>query len=122
MKPKTTDEYLNSFPENQKKKLVELRKLVRSTLPETNEILKWGAPAAVEKDGMILIVFSGHKQHMNFVATPSTKAAFETELSEYVTGKGSVQLSYGKPLPVDLLKRMMTFRAKEYRENNVNWK
>ncbi len=105
-----------------KKNSFELRNLVRAVLPDTNETLKWGSPAAVEKDGMILLVFSGHKQHMNFVVTPSTKHAFIDELSEYETGKGSVQLSYDKPLPVNLLKKMMTYRAKEYRENNVNWK
>ena len=122
MKPKTVDEYIATFPENQKEKLVELRNLVRSTLPDTDEVLKWGAPAAVEKDGMILVVFSGHKQHMNFVATPSTKQAFEKELSAYITGKGSVQLSYDEPLPVKLIKDMMEYRKKEYRENKVNWK
>ncbi len=122
MKPKTVDEYLETFPDNQKVKIVELRELVRSVLPETNELLKWGAPAAVENDGMILVVFSGHKQHMNFVVTPSTKQAFEKELSDYTTGKGSVQLSYDKPLPAELLKKMLIYRAKEYRENHVNWK
>mgnify|MGYP004496649187 CR=1 FL=1 len=122
MKPKTIDEYLNGFPENQKKKLIELRNLVRSVLPDTEETLKWGAPAAVEKDGMILVVFSGHKQHMNFVVTPSAMQAFESELSGYVTGKGSIQLSYEKPLPIKLLKKLLIYRVKEYRENNVNWK
>lgn len=122
MKPTTVDEYLNSITENQKKKVIELRKLVRSTLPDTKEELKWGAPAAVENDGMILVVFSAHKQHMNFVVTPSTKQVFEKELSDYTTGKGSVRLSYDKPLPTGLLKRMLIHRAKEYREDKVNWK
>jgi uncharacterized protein YdhG (YjbR/CyaY superfamily) len=122
MKPKTVDEYINSYTGEQKSQLTKLREIIRETLPDTDEVLKWGAPAAIEKDGMILVVFSGHKQHMNFVVTPSTKQAFEKELSDYPTGKGSVQLSYDKPLPVDLLKKMLVYRAKEYRENNVKWK
>lgn len=122
MKPKTVDEYINSFPEDQKTKLAEVRKIIRSVLPSTNEVLKWGAPAFVEDDGMILIVFSGHKQHINLVGTPSTKAAFDKELTEYETGKGSFKLYYDKPLPVELIKKFVSFRAKEYRENNVNWK
>lgn len=122
MKPKAVDEYLSRFPENQKEKLSKLRSMVRSVLADTNEQLKWGAPAAVEKDGMILVVFSGHKQHMNFVVTPSTKQAFENELSDFVTGKGSIQLSYDKPLPVGLLKKMLVYRAKEYRADKVRWK
>lgn len=122
MKPKTVDDYLNGFSENQKKKLIELRDIVWSTLPDTKRELKWGAPAAVEKDGMILAVFSGHKHHINFVVTPSTKQAFESELSDYVTGMGSVQLSYEKSIPTDLLKRMLMYRVKEYRDDKVGWK
>ena len=122
MKPKTVDEYVSGFPTDQKTKLVELRELVRAALPDTDETLKWGAPAAVEKDGMILLVFSGHKQHMNFVVTPSTKQAFDSKLVEYETGKGSVQLSYDKPLPSKLLTDMALFRAKEYRDDGVKWK
>ena len=122
MKPKTIDEYLTGFPEGQKNKLADLRTLVRSVLPDTNEMLKWGAPAAVEKDGMILVVFSGHKQHMNFVVTPSTKQAFDKNLSGYITGKGSVQIPYEKPLPLDLLKKMLIYRAKEYRKKKISWK
>ena len=122
MKPNTVDEYINSFPDEQKSKLVELRKIVRETLPDTHEELKWGAPAMVEKGGMILVVFSGHKQHMNFVATPSTKEAFKSELTDYVTGKGSVQLEYDKPLPKELIQKMATYRQKEYRDGGVNWK
>ena len=122
MKPKTIDEYLENFPQDQKKKLAELRDLVRSVLPDTNEMLKWGAPAAVEKDGMILAVFSGHKQHMNFVVTPTVKQAFESDLSDFVTGKGSLQMPYDKPLPLNLLRKMLVYRAREYRENKVSWK
>lgn len=122
IKPQSVDEYINGFPDDQKAKLIELRKIIRAALPDTNEILKWGAPAIVEDDGMILIVFSGHTDHMNLVATPSTKQALETELTDYKTGKSSIQLAYDKPLPAQLIERVVLFRAKEYREKSVNWK
>lgn len=122
MKPKTVDEYINGFSGEQKTKLAELRKIIRETLPDTDEALKWGAPATLDKDGMILLVFSGHKQHMNFVSTPSTKEALTKELVGYETGKGSVKLLYDKPLPVALIKKMALYRAEEYRKHGVKWK
>ncbi len=122
MKPKTIDEYINSFPQDQKVMLAEIRKIIRKALPDTKEELKWGAPATIEDDGMILIIFSGHKNHMNFVVTPSAKLAFESELSVYETGKGSVKLPYDKPLPTKLIEKIVLYRAKEYRENGVKWK
>lgn len=122
MKPKTVDEYIDSFSGEQKAKLIELRKIIREVLPDTTEALKWGAPATLDKDGMILLVFSGHKQHMNLVGTSSTKEALRKELSEFETGKGSVKLLYDKPLPVVLIKKMALYRAEEYRKYGVKWK
>lgn len=122
MKPQTVDDYIDSFPENQKAKLAELRQIIRSVLPDTHEELKWGAPATVENDGMILVIFSGHKHHMNLVATPSTKQAFEKELAGYETGKGSVKLLYDRPLPAKLIEKIVIYRAKEYRDSGIKWK
>jgi len=121
MKPKTVDEYLDSFTGAQKAKLAELRKIIRDTLPDTVEALKWGSPATLDKDGMILVVFSGHKQHINLVGTPSTKEALEKDLAGYETGKGSVKLAYDRPLPEALIKKIVKYRADEYRNHGVKW-
>ena len=121
MKPKTVDEYIDNFPDTQKAKLTELRKVIRTALPDTHEELKWGEPAIIDKNGMILIIFAGYKQHMNLVATPSTKQAMGNELSDYKTGKGSIQLHYDKPLPIPLIESIVLYRAKEYREHGVKW-
>jgi len=121
MKPTTVNEYINSFPDNQKARLTELHEIIKSVLPGTNEAIKWGNPAITDKDGMILVVFAGYKQHINLVVTPSTKQALESELANYKTGKGSVQFSYEHPLPTELIKKMVAYRAKEYRENGVRW-
>lgn len=122
MKPRTIDEYLNSFSGEQKAKLSQLRTILRETLPDTEETLKWGSPAVLDKDGMILAVFSGHKQHMNLVVTPSAKEAFAEDLEGYETGKGSVKLAYHKPLPEALIKKIVLYRAAEYRDHDVKWK
>lgn len=70
---------------------------------------------------MILAIFSGHKKHMNSVVTPSTKQAFTKELAGYETGAGSVKLAYDKPLPTELIRKIVLHRAQEYRQNGVKW-
>lgn len=122
MKPTTVEQYIQNFPPAQQAKLSELRDIIRAALPDTTETLKWNQPAMVEPDGMILVVYAGFKQHMNLVATPSTKQAFDQELTDYETAKGSVKLPYDKPLPADLITRMVQYRAREYRDDRVNWK
>jgi uncharacterized protein YdhG (YjbR/CyaY superfamily) len=39
--------------------------------------------------------------------------AFKDELSQYKTGKGSVQFPLDQPLPLDLIRRIVEFRVKE---------
>ncbi len=121
MKPTTVDEYIEQFSGEQKAKLEELRGIVNAALPGTTEALKWGGPAVLDQDGMILVVYGGFKQHINLVVTPSAKQALVSDLTDYVTGKGSVQLSYDKPLPKQLIEKIVTYRAQEYRERGVKW-
>lgn len=121
MKPTTVDEYIDQFSGEQKAKLTELRQIINAALPGTTEALKWGDPAVLDTDGMILVIYGGFKQHMNLVVTPSAKQALESNLADYVTGKGSVQLSYDKPLPVPLIEKIVRYRAEEYREHGVKW-
>lgn len=121
MKPTTITEYIDTFPVEKRSKLEELRKIIQAALPNTLEAIKWGNPAITDNDGMILVVFAGFKNHINLVATPSTKLALETDLVHYKTGKGSVQFSYEKPLPKQLIEKIVSYRAKEYREQGVKW-
>ena len=60
-----------------------------------------------------LVYFTGYKNHIGFYATPSGHAEFEKELSIYLQGKGSVQFPLSKPIPFDLIERIVKFRLKE---------
>ncbi|WP_207913604.1 hypothetical protein [Dietzia cinnamea] len=71
--------------------------------------------------GVILFMFSGHKAHASMAFTPSTKAAFEAELTRYRTGKSTVALPYGTPPPHPLLTRMIEYRVREHEHDGVNW-
>ena len=120
-KPTTIDHYLEVAPEVGRRLLEQLRALCRDAAPHTAEQLKWGHPAYVHPDGVILFMFSAHKAHANFAATPSTRAAFAADLAGYRTGKGTVGLAYDAPLPESLLRRMIQFRIREHEHNGVKW-
>jgi uncharacterized protein YdhG (YjbR/CyaY superfamily) len=119
--PAAVDEYIAGFPDVARALLTELRDLARATVPDAAETLKWNAPAYVHPQGTILFQISGHKAHANMVFTPSVREAFEDELVNFETGKGSVKLFYGQPAPHDLLERMMLARLREYEDDGVNW-
>lgn len=120
-RPVTIDDYLDTAPPERRPLLAEIRSICRDAAPDAAEQIKWGYPAYVHPDGVILFMFSGHKAHANVAFTPSTRAAFEAELTGYRTGKGTVTLPYGTPAPRPLLTRMIAFRIREHERDGVNW-
>ncbi|MDX3694648.1 DUF1801 domain-containing protein [Streptomyces europaeiscabiei] len=120
-KPQTIDEYIEGFAGQSREVLEQVRALARDAVPAASEAIKWGHPAWVHPSGTILFMVSGHAKHANIVFTPSTREAFDAALAGFATGKGSVQLPYGRPVPGDLLRRMIAFRIREHEDDGVLW-
>ena len=120
-KPTTIDEYYSGLIGSTAELLNELRALSRHAAPGTSEALKWGHPATIHADGVILFVFGAHKNHANFSFTPSTLEAFAERWAGYTTGKGRIALPYGKPVPSELLEEMIAYRIREYEQDGVKW-
>lgn len=118
-KPQTVDEYISSSPKVAQARLRELRELSLAGAPQATEGIKWGQPAY--SLDTILFVFAGYKQHANLVFTPSTREAFSADLTQFRTGKGSVQLPYDEPLPTELLGRMIAYRIDEFEQDGILW-
>jgi uncharacterized protein YdhG (YjbR/CyaY superfamily) len=57
--------------------------------------------------------FAGYKNHIGFYPVPSGIKAFKKELSQYKGGKGSVQFPLDKPVPYELVKKIVIFRVNE---------
>ncbi len=61
----------------------------------------------------MLVWFGAHTNHIGFYPRGSDIEAFKSELSGYKSAKGSVQFSFNKPMPLDLIKKMVNFRVIE---------
>jgi len=57
--------------------------------------------------------FAAWKNHIGFYPTPSGITAFKEELSQYGVSKGTVRFAMDKPIPFDLIKRIVEYRVKE---------
>ena len=109
--PKNIDEYIATFPKNVQVILEELRQVVREAAPEAEEVISYQMPAFKLKG--ILVYFWAFKNHIGFFPTASTVEAFKDELSGYEVTKGTVKFPLDKPIPLDLVKKMVKFRAKQ---------
>ena len=63
------------------------------------------------------IMMAAYAKFVGFYPFPSTMEKFSDELKGYKQGKGSVQFPLGKPLPKDLIIRMVKYRREEILKN-----
>ena len=106
------DRYIDSFPDEIKTILIRVRQVIRKNAPEAQETIAYKMPA-YRINGRPLIYFAGYKNHVGLYATPTGHSEFEKELSVYKHGKGSVQFPLDKPIPFDLIERIVKFRMME---------
>lgn len=106
----TVDEYIAQYDGEVRKRLETMRRTVRETTPDAVESMSYGMPA-YKLAGRPLVYFAAFPKHIGFYATPNGHAAFQAEFAPYKQGKGSVQFPLDKPLPVDLVRRVVEFRA-----------
>ena len=106
------DLYIATFPPGTRELLNQLRNTIMRVAPDAVEILSYRMPA-YKIYGRILVYFAGYKYHIGFYPGPSGIAAFCEELSNYKGAKGSVQFPLDKPLPLDLITRIVLFRVNE---------
>ncbi len=111
----TVDEYISRFPENIQKVLQQVRKTIRENAPEVVESISYGMPA-YKTFGKPLVYFAGYEKHIGFYALPGGHKKFAKELSQFKQGKGSVQFPLDKPLPFDLIGRIVIFRVEENKQ------
>jgi uncharacterized protein YdhG (YjbR/CyaY superfamily) len=105
------DEYIATFPKEIQKILEELRATIKDAAPEAEEKISYQMPTfALEGN---LIHFAAFKNHIGLYPTPSGTQAFKRELSIYQGAKGSIKFPIDKPLPLELIKKIVMFRVKE---------
>lgn len=108
--PATVDEYIAGFPDDIQKLLQQIRKIICEAAPQATETISWSMPTY--KLNGNLVHFTGNKKHIGFYPSPDPIIVFADELKEYKTSKGAIQFPYDKPLPVELIRKIVEFRVK----------
>lgn len=112
----TIDDYIANQPKEAQQVLQELRAIIKEAAPDAIEVLNYKIPAfrlvpEGKRDQQIMM--AGYAKFVGFYPFPTTMEAFSDELKAYKQGKGSVQFPLNKPLPKDLIMRMVKYRKEE---------
>lgn len=114
------DEYISLFPKDVQENLEKIRQIIKKSAPQAEEIISYQIPA-FRLNGN-LVYFAAFKDHIGFFPTSSGVAAFKKDLSKYATSKGTIRFPLDKPIPFDLVRKIVKFRVKENLDKTKNKK
>lgn len=107
----TIDEYIAQFPEDVQRILANIRALIREVAPQATEKIAYGIPTFYLNGN--LVHFAAFKNHIGFYPAPTGIDAFKEDLSAFKGAKGSVQFPLDRPMPYDLIRRIVLYRVAE---------
>jgi len=110
------EKYIATFPVEVQILLHQIRGVIKEKAPSAAETIKYAIPTYVQKEN--LVHFAGYKNHIGFYPTPSGIETFKNEIAEYQWSKGAVQFPIDKPLPLDLIGRIVEYRVNEVINKN----
>jgi uncharacterized protein YdhG (YjbR/CyaY superfamily) len=114
----TIDEYLARVGGDKRAALEALRQSIRAAAPDAEECISYSVPA-FRLNG-ILVGFGVTATHCAFYPwSGSTVAAFEHELKDYDTSKGTIRFQADHPLPPALVRRIVKARIAENRADQT---
>ncbi|AIO18770.1 hypothetical protein KQ51_00890 [Candidatus Izimaplasma bacterium HR1] len=114
------EEYIKPQSQRGREMLIELRSLILEAAPNVIESMGYGSPAFDLIPNAKLndkIMLGGFKNHVSFYPHKDTIKVFKEELIPYKVLESTIQFSYKKDIPKDLVKRMVIHRF-----NKVNQK
>ena len=112
--PETVDQYIAAFPADVKKRMQQLRKTIKAAAPKADELISYQMPG-YKYFGM-LVYFAAFKNHIGFYPGAGGILEFYKKLSSFKSAKGSVQFPNDRPIPYDVISKIVKFRVKQNEE------
>jgi uncharacterized protein YdhG (YjbR/CyaY superfamily) len=111
--PTTVDEYLAALPPPARLALEQLRETIRTAAPDATELISYQMPA-LHVGGRLLVSYAAFKRHYSvFPASAFVRQALGSAVDPYVAGQGTFRFPADRPLPLDLIERIVKVRLEE---------
>ena len=104
----TVVDYIEQYPQNIKEILFNIRTIIKKTVPNSEELIKYGMPAYYV-NGHPFINFGAQKNHLGLYGY--IPEIFKDKLKDYKCTKGGIQFSYKKVIPYKLITEIIKFKV-----------
>src|SRR3954466_6672401 len=102
----TVDEYVASLPEDVQPVMEAVRRVVRRVVPEVAEKISYAMPTFT-LDGRPLVHVAAWKKHLGLYPLPPLEGELAAQVEPYRGAKDTMHLPYAKPIPYDLVERVV---------------
>src|SRR5512132_4098695 len=113
MSAQEIDGYLASLEEPKRSTLEALRQSILEVVPDAEQCISYGMPA-FKVQGKTIAGFAAFKHHLSYLPhSGSVLATLADDVAAYETSKGSLRFAVDKPLPRQLVKKLVRARMRE---------
>jgi len=112
--PKDIDDYIAGFPDDVQEILQKIRMTIKKAAPDAVERISYQIPS-FSLEGRYLVYFAAFKDHVSVYPAPPGSGELQEELSPYRSGKGTVKFQLDKPIPWNLITKIVSFWVEENR-------
>ncbi|HZS42706.1 MAG TPA: DUF1801 domain-containing protein [Candidatus Paceibacterota bacterium] len=120
MKPKTVDEYIRMAAPKARPHLRTLRQIIKKEVPEVKEKIGYSMPYY-----NYLGMFTGFAAFPNHIGLYTLNMHIKGDLKKradkYVTSKGTMQFSYDKALPANLIRKLVREKGRRMEKKKKNY-
>jgi len=113
---KTVDDYIQSQSAEAQPILHELRALIKEAVPDAVEIPNYKVPSFTLIPGTSperQLMIAAYAKYVSFYPYQAAIDHFAEELVDFELGKGTIKFPFNRPLPKELIKRIVLFRKEE---------
>lgn len=116
---KDITEYVEGFSDETQVTLQRIRDTIKRVAPDASETLSYGIPT-FKLHGKNLVHFAAFSDHFSLFPTSSGVAAFKSELKDLEISKGTIRFPRNRPLPFNLIAKIVKYRVEEVSKQNGN--
>ena len=109
--PRDAEDYLARVPPIQRQALEQLRRTIKSIVPDAVEVISYQMPT-FKLNGRMLVSYAAFNEHCSFFPGAGPVDAHEDELKSFATSKGTVRFTPEQPLSAALVKKLVRTRIK----------
>lgn len=107
------DDYFASIPTATKPILEEIRKVIKTAVPEATETISYQLPAF--KHNKVFIYFAAFKKHIGIYPPVKGDNDLIEELAPYANEKGNLKFPLNQQIPYELISRIAIALSKQYK-------